>query len=80
MDCLNVLPVASDLRDAKNHCAQLILAAEIECSAFMCATKQLFGEDMTLRAGGPLGESARGRFWFSMPAFRSAAGNDLRGL
>jgi hypothetical protein len=33
-------------------CAKLILAAEIECGAFMFAAKHLFGEEMTLRAGG----------------------------
>jgi hypothetical protein len=51
MDCLRVLPAATNRRQMNDSCAQLILAAEIECSAFMSATKQLFGQEMTLRAG-----------------------------
>lgn len=51
MDCLTVLPAATNRRRMKDSCAPLILAAEIECSAFMSATKQLFGHDMTLHAG-----------------------------
>ena len=51
MGCFGVLPAATNRRQMNHSCAQLILAAEIECSAFMSATKELFGQDMTLRAG-----------------------------
>lgn len=52
MDSLTVLPAATGQRQTNSSCAKLILAAEIECGAFMSAAKQLFGEEMTLRAGG----------------------------
>lgn len=52
MHCLKVLPAATDRRWMNNSCAPLVLAAEIECNAFMSATKQLFGEEMTPQAGG----------------------------
>jgi hypothetical protein len=47
-----VLPAAMGLGQMNRSCAKLILAAEIECGAFMSAAKQLFGEEITLRAGG----------------------------
>ena len=42
-------PLQTQVNDC---CASLILAAEVECGAFMSAAKQLFGEEMALRAGG----------------------------
>jgi hypothetical protein len=51
MNSLRVLPAATGQRQMNSCCARLILAAEIECGAFMSATKRLFGEGMALRAG-----------------------------
>jgi hypothetical protein len=51
MNSLSVLAAATDQRHMNSCCAQLILAAETECGAFMFAAKQLFGEAMALRAG-----------------------------
>jgi hypothetical protein len=52
VNSLRVLPAATGQRQLNRFCAKLILAAEIECGAFMFAAKHLFGEEMTLRAGG----------------------------
>jgi len=51
MNSLRVLPAATGQRQMNSCCARLILATEIECGAFMSATKRLFGEDAALRAG-----------------------------
>jgi hypothetical protein len=52
MNSLTILPVTTGQRRLESSCAELIRAAEIECSAFMFATEQLFGKDTALRAGG----------------------------
>ena len=52
MNSLTMLPVATAQKELNSSCAKLIRAAEIECGAFMLATKQLFGEEIALRAGG----------------------------
>lgn len=52
MNSLMVLPAATGRRQLESPCAKLIRAAEIECSAFVFATEQLFGKDVALRAGG----------------------------
>ena len=52
MNSLTILPTATGQRQLDSSCAKLIRAAEIECSAFMLATEQLFGKAMALRAGG----------------------------
>lgn len=52
MNSLTMLPVATGQRQLNSSCAKLIRAAEIECGAFMFATKQLFGGEMALHAGG----------------------------
>jgi hypothetical protein len=52
MNTLTILPMATGQRQLDSFCAKLIRAAEIECSAFMLATEQLFGKDMALHAGG----------------------------
>jgi hypothetical protein len=52
VNSLTILPVATGQRQLNSSCAKLIRAAEIECGAFIFATKQLFGEEIALRAGG----------------------------
>jgi hypothetical protein len=51
MNSLRVLAAATDQGHMNSCCAELILAAETECGAFIFATKQLFGEAMALRVG-----------------------------
>jgi hypothetical protein len=52
MDVLEMFPVATNRIGLSGPCAKLILAAEIECGAFMSATNQLFGEGAARTAGG----------------------------
>jgi hypothetical protein len=51
MNSLIVLAAVTDQTHMNSRCAELILAAETECGAFISAAKQLFGEAMALRAG-----------------------------
>jgi hypothetical protein len=52
MDVLEMFPVATNRIGLSGPCAKLILAAEIECGAFMSPTNQLFGEGAARTAGG----------------------------
>jgi hypothetical protein len=51
MNSVRALAAATDQGHMNSGCAELILAAETECGAFILGTKQLFGEAMALRAG-----------------------------
>jgi hypothetical protein len=51
MNSLIVLAAVTDQTHMNSRCAELILAAETECGAFISAAKQLFGEAMALSAG-----------------------------
>jgi hypothetical protein len=51
MNSLRLRAPATDQRHMNSCCAELILAAETECGAFISAANQLFGEAMALRAG-----------------------------
>jgi hypothetical protein len=68
MDVIEMFPVATDRIRPSEPCAKLILDAEIECGAFMSATKQLFGEGAACAAGG---------FWVEE---LEASPNHFRGL
>ena len=72
MKLLKILPDAIDESQVYTPCGALVLAASLECGAFIAATRVLFGEELAFRAGYLWAEAleAEPRFRFQSSSMR----------